>query len=555
MAHECPVRDSPADRPLALFAEGGLEVEGVEEEAEMRGLGLVSLVCARRDLQGGGGLVSVMLFGQERYPAADLAQHDLSESAYPLVDAGHGRQRAWIGEAGRIGDLAERSGDLPAAVQPFRQVSPCETHIERLCYRRIHGPDTANVVGCGLGVSHGRDLMMGSHVQRPPLQLCPCEDQRPVRLPGSQEPACVGRLVQPPSDSHAVLTRMADVLRVEVEELTGPGGGDGEEGQRVYEPAAEIERAMMGYEAVSASIGGRQPGASAAPVHLRARASAAYAGYQATRYDDTGRMLPALIRETEAGAGGNDREACSVRALVYDTAAALLHRVGETSLAWTAADRALAAAEQSGRPELVALQAYRLSYVIADRKHPAEALELAMSASAGLERVMRGPDADTLSVYGALHLAGVHAAAAVYDRAMTATLLARARDIAARTGDGKRMGTAFGHANVAMHAISASLQLGDAKAAIETGESLDPASLPAGLTGRRTQLSLDLARAYAMRKQDAAAMNLLLAAERLSPQLVRYDGRTREVITSLLRREHQPSTPELRPLARRAGVI
>jgi transcriptional regulator with XRE-family HTH domain len=354
-------------------------------------------------------------------------------------------------------------------------------------------------------------------------------------------------------DSYAVLTRMAEVLRVEVEELTGPGAGDGEEGQRVYEPAAEIERAMMGYEAVSASIGGQEPGTRAA-AHLRARASAAYAGYQATRYDDTGRMLPALIRETEA-AGGDDREACSVRALVYDTAAALLHRVGQSGLAWAAADRALAAAEQSGRPELVALQAYRLSYVIAGRRHPAEALELAMSASAGLERVMRNPDVNTLSVYGALHLAGVHAAAAVYDRAMTGTLLARAREIAARTGDGNRMGTAFGRANVAMHAISASLQLGDAKTAIETGESLDPASLPAGLTGRRTQLNLDLARAYAMRKQDAAAVNLLLAAERLSPQLVRYDGRTREVITSLLRREHQPSTPELRPLARRAGVI
>jgi hypothetical protein len=356
-------------------------------------------------------------------------------------------------------------------------------------------------------------------------------------------------------DSYAVLTRMAEVLRVEVEELTAPGGGDGEEGQRVYEPAAEIERAMMGYEAAGASIGGRQPGTKASLAHLRARASAAYAGYQATRYDDTGRMLPTLVRETEAVASGDDREACTVRALVYDTAAALLHRVGETSLAWMAADRALAAAEQSGRPELVALQAYRLSYVIAGRKHPAEALELAMSASAGLERVMRDPDADTLSVYGGLHLAGAHAAAAVYDRAMTTTLLARARDIAARTGDGNRMGTAFGHVNVAMHAISASLQLGDAKSAIETGESLDPAALPSGLTGRRTQLSLDLARAYAMRKQDAAAVNLLLAAERLSPQLVRYDGRTREVITSLLRREHQPSTPELRPLARRAGAI
>jgi hypothetical protein len=117
------------------------------------------------------------------------------------------------------------------------------------------------------------------------------------------------------------------------------------------------------------------------------------------------------------------------------------------------------------------------------------------------------------------------------------------------------MGTAFGHVNVSIHAIAAALQLGDPRTAIKTGEALDPAALPFGLTGRRTQLSLDLARAYAMRRQDAAAVNLLLAAERLSPQLVRYDARTRDVLTTLLHREHQPSTPELRPLARRAGVI
>jgi len=171
-------------------------------------------------------------------------------------------------------------------------------------------------------------------------------------------------------------------------------------------------------------------------------------------------MLPALIRQAET-AGGDAPEACAVRARVYDTTAALLHRVGEPGLAWTAADRALAAAEKPGRPELVALQAYRLSYVIAGRRHPAEALDLAMSAAAGLERVMCDPDLNFLSVYGALHLAGMNAAAAVYDRAMTTTLLAKAREVAARTGDGNRMGTAFGRANVAMHAISASLQLGD----------------------------------------------------------------------------------------------
>jgi hypothetical protein len=93
-------------------------------------------------------------------------------------------------------------------------------------------------------------------------------------------------------------------------------------------------------------------------------------------------------------------------------------------------------------------------------------------------------------------------------------------------------------ANVAIHAISASLKLGDPRTAAETGEALDPAAMPAALVARRTQVNLDLARAYAMTRKDAAAVNLLLAAERLSRQLVRYDPATLDVLTELLRREH-----------------
>jgi hypothetical protein len=48
--------------------------------------------------------------------------------------------------------------------------------------------------------------------------------------------------------SYSVLTWMGTVLQVEVEEFDRRGGGDGEEGQRVFESAAEIERAMMAYE-------------------------------------------------------------------------------------------------------------------------------------------------------------------------------------------------------------------------------------------------------------------------------------------------------------------
>jgi transcriptional regulator with XRE-family HTH domain len=318
-------------------------------------------------------------------------------------------------------------------------------------------------------------------------------------------------------DSHSVLMRLAKVPRVDIEELTGSGDQD-EIGRRAFPAASLIEQSMMGYGTVG-TLGGRdEPRREVSLDFLRAQARSAYHAYQATRYDATGRILPGLIYGVETSArvaGLASPAACEVRALVYDIAAALLSRVGEPFLAWAAADRAMFAAEHSGDPLLAAASAWRLSYMITGRKHPQEALELAMTES----------------------------------------LLAAARGIADCTGEANHMGTAFGPVNVAIHAISASLKLGDPRTATETGEALDLAAMPVGLIGRRTQVNLDLARAYAMSRKDAAAVNLLLAAERLSSQLVRYDQATRDVLTELLRREHRPSTPELRPLARRAGVI
>ncbi len=158
---------------------------------------------------------------------------------------------------------------------------------------------------------------------------------------------------------------------------------------------------------------------------------------------------------------------------------------------------------------LAAVTAWRLSYTVTGRKHPQEALDLAMTATAALERAMRAPSPEQLSVYGALHLAAATAAAACYDRATTETVLAKARGIADHTGEANHMGTAFGPVNVAIHAISASLRLGDPRTATETGEALDTAAMPVALVGRRTQVNLDLAPAYAMCRKDAAAVNLL----------------------------------------------
>ncbi len=357
-------------------------------------------------------------------------------------------------------------------------------------------------------------------------------------------------------DSHAVLVRLAEALRVDIDELTGSADRD-ETGRRAYTAAPLIEQAMMGYGTPGPLDSGDEPGRKASLDFLHAQARSAYRAYQATRYDAAGRILPGLIRGVETAVrttGTASPAACAVRARVYDTAAALLSRVGQPFLAWAAADRAMFAADQSGDPLLAAASAWRLSYMITGRKHPREALELAMAAAAALGGATRTLSPERLSVYGALHLAAATAAAACLDRT-TESLLATARGVADHTGEENHMGTAFGPVNVAIHAISASLKLGDPRTATETGEALDLAAMPAGLVGRRTQVNLDLARAYAMTRKDAAAVNVLLAAERLSPQLVRYDQATRDVLTELLRREHRPSTPELRPLARRAGVI
>lgn len=358
-------------------------------------------------------------------------------------------------------------------------------------------------------------------------------------------------------DSHAVLTRLAAVLRVDVAEISATDSPSRAPAPFPY--AVAIEQAMMGYSGIGASIGQQDIGPGPSVAHLREMARSAYRGYQATRYEATGRILPRLIHGVETASrvlGLAEPAVCETRALAYDTAAALLRRIGEPALAWTAADRAMAAAECSGQPLVAAVGAYRLSYVFTARRRPGEALELAMTAAHALERIMRSPSPDQLSVYGGLHLAGATAAAADYDRPTVAALIAKARAVAERLGaDTNLMGTAFGPVNVAIHTISTSVRAGDARTAVDIGESLDTSAIPAGLVGRRTQVHIDLACAYALRRQDAAAVNVLLAAEHLSPQLIRYGERPREVLTELLRREHRPSTPQLRPLAHRVGVI
>jgi transcriptional regulator with XRE-family HTH domain len=359
-------------------------------------------------------------------------------------------------------------------------------------------------------------------------------------------------------DSHTVLVSLAEVLRVDVTDLTGDDASDPQASR--YAAAREMERAMMAYDSLESVIGAgsgvREP--DLARLHLTM--DRANRSYQAARYDEAGRVLPGLIRSVETAARTcPDSDAAAVGALrsqVYQTAAMVLSRVGETGLAWTAGDRAVAAAEHADAGLLAAVSAFRLAHVFIKRKHAAQARDLVAGAASALQRSAGDDDPERLSVLGALHLADALAAASDFDRAAANRSLVAAGQVAERIGTERNdHWTALGPTNVRIHEISASVAFGDADTAVQTGESLDLKHFPAGLGGRRSQVSLDLARAYAQQRHDAAAVNILVIAEQTAPQLVRYDAATHDLLALLLRREHRASTPLLRPLAHRAGVI
>ena len=361
-----------------------------------------------------------------------------------------------------------------------------------------------------------------------------------------------------PVDSHSVLVSLAEILRVDVGELTGDEPGDPRASQ--YAAAREIERAMMAYDALESVIAADTDVHAPDLARLRLDVERVNRSYQAARYEEAGRILPGLIRRVETAARTcpqTDAVAVSaLRAQVYQATTMVLSRVGETALAWTAGDRAVTAAEHAEAGLLAAMSAFRLAHVFIRRKHTSQARDLVTGAASAIERSAPHGDPERLSVLGGLYLADALAAAASFDRAAADRSLAAARRVAERLGEDRNdHWTAFGPTNVRIHEVSAAVAFGDASTAVETGETLDLQHLPAGLGGRRSQVSLDLARAYAQQRHDAAAVNMILSAEQTAPQLVRYDTATHDLLALLLRREHRASTPQLRPLAHRAGVI
>jgi hypothetical protein len=211
-----------------------------------------------------------------------------------------------------------------------------------------------------------------------------------------------------------------------------------------------------------------------------------------------------------------------------------LSKVGESDLAWIAAERAMQAADTADNPLVLASAARSGTHALLAVGRFDDALQLGDAAAKWLTPRMNAGDAAALSLYGMLHLRSATAAARHQDRGIANELLDKAETAAEALGeDANHWQTGFGPTNVALHRISAGLDLGDVPFVVERSEEIDTAAMP---VERQVMHLIDYARALSLVAKDQDAVQVLLTAEEKSPQLVRHSAIAREVVRTLYRR-------------------
>jgi transcriptional regulator with XRE-family HTH domain len=361
-------------------------------------------------------------------------------------------------------------------------------------------------------------------------------------------------------DSVTTLLQVSKALGVEVQKLTGrpyfpePGGDSAERAEGL----SELRRVLMRYDAIhGVAHAGSDTPADLREVSAEARRARDLYNTSASNFSIVVPFLPGIIDRaqlTAREASGRERAgAYGVLANLCRLAALELRQYGDLDLGWIAADRAMLAGAQSGDDLLVGACAASMTGLIMVQGEPGEAVELAMDAAASLRHV-KGSSPQALVVWGTLHLYAAQAAARADDPAECRRLLDVAADVAGELGtDREDYWLFFGPTNVGIQEAGILVDLLDPTAALHRAESVDPDRLPS--VNRRCYHHLHLARAQGLRRRDRETVDELLAAERIAPELVRYEPMAREMVRAMLGRERRASNPHLRTLAGRLGML
>ncbi|MBB1246328.1 helix-turn-helix transcriptional regulator [Streptomyces durbertensis] len=277
-------------------------------------------------------------------------------------------------------------------------------------------------------------------------------------------------------------------------------------------------------------------------------------------YMPIGAAVPALIDEllllADTAAAGEAREQ-AYRALAdaYRLGWSFVNKLGFTDLALLALERIQQCAPHAGDPYLQGVVCQGRSDYFLRHGAPEVSLREIRLLERELEDPVRRGDPRAMSMRGTLWLKTAVVSSRSYAPGAAndvAAQIGEARDLAARiVGRPDPYQMCFDLTNVALHAASTQLDLGEAGRSVEMGAQI---RFPAGWALNRTAHHyMDMARAHERLGQRDRALEALLEARSAAAVQTRYHPTTRETVMALLRGRGTPSR-ELRAFARWVGV-
>ncbi|WP_432105890.1 helix-turn-helix domain-containing protein [Streptomyces sp. bgisy091] len=407
-----------------------------------------------------------------------------------------------------------------------------------------------------------RDRVFGQRVQRLRKELGRTQAEFAAALgKGSSWLSQVERGIQPVQRMD-LLQQIADELGVSVQQLlpnaptdsgiptTGPGGPP------LSNDLDETRRLLSGHPALQAILsttGQNRPRTTGA---LRADVGdlwdLTHAGQLARVSVLAVELVPELERAVRTAPAEERSDLYLEISRAYQALSAAFVRQDEADAAWVAADRAIFAAERSGNPLHVCASIFRMVQAFVRLRSLGQAEHAAQTAIGAL-REQGGSDPQTLSVLGALHLALALVRARAGARNAAKEEIAQARSIAAQLDEDRNdFNLEFCGANVEIQAVSTAVELGDAGEALDIGSTIDAQLLS---PERRARLLMDLGRAHVQRRHGGEALNCLLKAEEIAPELIRTHHAARSAIRELVLVAGDHATRDLLDLADRADAL
>ncbi|MEF9523483.1 helix-turn-helix domain-containing protein [Streptomyces sp. RB13] len=271
-------------------------------------------------------------------------------------------------------------------------------------------------------------------------------------------------------------------------------------------------------------------------------------------YAELERTLPGLIVDLRRAVGDSSgsAETSGLLATAYQTSVSLLLKRADQGNAWLAAGRAMAEAERSGDPVVLAASVRVHAHVLVREKHTAQAVNMVRHTVDQLSGTYDQRSPRYLAAVGLLLLRGATAASRNGDRDTTHDFLTEAKDVARYVAfDRPDAWANFSPTNVALHEISAAVSFGDAGLALQTARPLMRRHIP--VPERRAALWVEAARAYSQQGRLADGYQALRIAESCAAQDVRRPA-VRELVADMAARDRRRALPELHHFSRQLGV-